>query len=120
MELNGQQLQPRPLGRLLFTPPPIRDGKLRIRLVRMTLFSAAQWWDGEYLSRHEIYVDGTERFLRDRTHPVTEGIPFPEEAESVWCKTIAPDELYLHRTDGPAVMHPDGSVEFWVDGVRVG
>jgi hypothetical protein len=23
-----------------------------------------------------------------------------------------------HRTDGPAVIHPDGSVEFWVNGVR--
>ena len=46
-----------------------------------------------------VQPDGTQLWYRFRKTRFGSGIKFA-----------------LHRTDGPAIIYPDGSAEWWVDG----
>lgn len=51
-----------------------------------------------------IHGDGLRTYVRIRSYP-------PEWRQK--------SEQQLHRLDGPAVIHPDGRVEYWCEGVPV-
>ena len=59
-------------------------------------------------------LDGYHPWIKDSI-PQEDGSRLFRDGTKRWINSLG----YLHREDGPAVIHRDGREEFWINGDRV-
>ena len=82
---------------------------------------AYTWADVEYTGDTADYPKGTffEWFLNGNYGRNDGGPTAIHDGKKLWQMQNLIDQTILHNSEGPAVIHPDGKVEFWLNGVQL-